>query len=219
MTRPQFTALALATIAFITPSAYAQFLYLRPDTTTAGNFSLVFHSAPLTDSATPAISLGIRAVTAVGEGGKRAQVTIESGDKSATLKSSADTLFASIDYGVSNRGEGHLVLLRFHAKTQPAGGVAVGLPLELTSKAVSGGVAFVATVNGKSLGNVTVTIHEPGVAEPKAVTTDADGQTPTYTKPGRYAARVSRFEKAKGEHEGKAFTGVWEYSTLVTDVK
>lgn len=219
MTSPQFTALALVSIALFTPSTSAQFLYLRPDSTTAGNFSLVLHSSPLTDSATSAHALAVRTVTAVGDGGKQAQLTVESGDTSATVKTTADTLFTSADYGVSNRGEGHLVLLRFHAKTQPAGGAAVGLKLELTPKAVSEGVAFVATVNGKPFVNATVTIHEPGATEPKAVTTDADGQTPTYTKPGRYAARVSRFEKAKGEHEGKAFSGVWEYSTLVTDVK
>ena len=93
------------------------------------------------------------------------------------------------------------------------------MPLELTPKAVSGGVAFVATSGGKPLVSVTVTVHEPGAAEPRIVTTDADGQTPTYSKAGRYAARVGRFEKQKGELEGKAYTGIWEYSTLVTDVK
>jgi len=219
MNRLQIVALALVSIACFTPPASAQFLYLRPDATAAGTFSLVFHSTPLTDSATPAKSSEIGTVTAISEGGKRTQVTVESGDKSVTVKTAADTLFMSADFGVSNRGEGHLVLLRYHAKVQPTGGEAVGLPLELTPKAVARGVAFVAAVGGKPLANATVTVHEPGAAEPRIVTTDADGLTPTYTKAGRYAARVGRFEKKKGELEGKAYTGIWEYSTLVTDVK
>jgi len=219
MNRLQLAALTFVSVACFTPTATAQFLYLRPDATTTGTFSLVFHSTPLTDSATPAKSLEVSSVTAIGEGGKRTQISVEAGDKSATLKSTADTLFTSVDFGVSNRGEGHLVLLRYHAKVQPTGGAAVGLPLELTPKAVSGGVAFVATSGGKPLVSVTVTVHEPGAAEPRIVTTDADGQTPTYSKAGRYAARVGRFEKQKGELEGKAYTGIWEYSTLVTDVK
>lgn len=219
MNRFQITALALVSAAIFTPAASAQFLYLRPDTTTTGTFSLVFHSAPLTDSATAAKSPEIGTVTAISEGGKRTQVAVESGDKSATLKATADTLFTSVDFGVSNRGEGHLVLIRYHAKVQPTGGAPAGLPLELTPKAVSGGVAFVAAAGGKPLGNTTVVVHEPGTAESRTVTTDADGLTPTYTKVGRYAARVGRFEKKKGEHEGKAYTGIWEYSTLVTDVK
>ena len=219
MTRLMFVALTLASVAFLTPTASAQFLYLRPNAVTPGTYSLVFHSSPISDPATPATALGVTTATAVAEGGKQSQVAFDPADKSVTVKTSAETLFVSAEYGVSNRGEGHLVLLHYHAKSQPLGGVAVGLPLELTPKAVSGGVAFVATGGGKPLANTTVVIHEPGTAESRTVTTDADGQTPTYTKAGRYAARVGRFEKKKGEFEGKAYTGIWEYSTVVTDVK
>lgn len=219
MNRFQILALAFVSVACFAPRASAQFLYLRPDTPSAGTFSLVFHSAPLTDSATTAKSLGIGTVTILTEGGKRTQVAVEKGDTSVTLNATANTLFTSADYGVSNRGEGHLVLLRYHAKVQPTGGAAVGLPLELVPKSAAGGVAFVATAGGKPLAHVSVTVHEPGATAPRTVTTDADGQTPTYTKSGRYAARVGRFEKQKGELEGKAYTGVWEYSTLVTEVK
>lgn len=213
-------ALTAAQLFILTPFASARFLYLTPDATSTEKIVPIFISSPLTSTPTAAEKLPIRTLTAVTRDGKRTELTIKPEDACKPLAvSDAETVFASVDYGVSNRGEGQAVLLRYHAKFQPADGKAVGLPVEITPKAMTGGVAFVATVGGKPLGNATVTIHEPGDTDPRTVTTDADGLTPTYSKPGRYAIRVSRFEKAKGEHEGQAYTGIWEYSTLVTEVK
>ncbi|MCU0705894.1 MAG: hypothetical protein MUF18_18145 [Fimbriiglobus sp.] len=156
----------------------------------------------------------------VGSDARPTEVAVTKGDGGELLATTdAETAFTTLNYGVSNRGEGQTVLLRYHAKGQPVGGQAVGLPLELTSKGVNGGVVFMATAGGKPLGGVTVTVFEPGSDEPRTVTTDPSGQTPAYAKAGRYAVRVGRFEKAKGEHEGRAYAGVWEYSTLTTEVK
>ena len=65
MTRLMFVALTLASVAFLTPTASAQFLYLRPNAVTPGTFSLVFHSSPISDPATPATALGVTTATAV----------------------------------------------------------------------------------------------------------------------------------------------------------
>lgn len=213
------TGLAILTVALFAQNAPAQFLYLGSDVSHAEQFVLVFNSAPLTGAKQDSEKLAVRTITAVAADGKRSALPLTAGEKGLVAQTASDTVFASFDSGVSNRGEGQTVLLRYHAKCQPADGKELGLPLEVTPKAVAGGVAFVVTAGGKPLGNGSVMLHEPGDADPRAVATDADGQTPTYSKAGRYAVRVGRFEKAKGEHEGKAYTGVWEYSSLVTVVK
>jgi hypothetical protein len=214
---PAVAVVALAALS--TPPASAQALYLRPDVVVAKQFVLIFSSTPLTAPAATPSPLAVPALTVVADDGKRSQVPVEKRDGGITAETGADTVFASADYGVSNRGEGLSVLVRFHTKCQPAGGSAVGLPVEITPESAKGGVAFVATADGKPLKGVAVTVFEPGATDPTTVTTDADGRTPTYSKPGRYAVKVGRFEKKKGEHEGRAYTGIWEYSTLVTDVK
>lgn len=214
------STLVFAQLFVLAPFASARFLYLTPYAASAEKIAPIFISSPLTSTPTAAEKLPVRTLTVIAQDGKRTELTIKPEDAGKPLAvSGAETVFASVDYGVSNRGEGQAVLLRYHAKFQPVDGKAVGLPVEITPKTVTGGVAFVATAGGKPLGNATVTIHEPGDTDPRTVTTDADGLTPTYSKPGRYAVRVSRFEKAKGEHEGRAYTGIWEYSTLVTEVK
>lgn len=215
---PAVAAVTLA--ALLTPQSHAQALYLSPDVVVAKQFVLIFSSTPLTAPATATNSLGVPALTAVADDGKRSQVSVQKGDGGVlTAKSEAATVFTSVDYGVSNRGEGLSVLIRFHAKYQLSGGAAVGLPVEITAESAKSGVAFVATAGGKPLNSVPVTVFEPGATDPTTVTTDSDGRTPTYSKPGRYALKVGRFEKKKGEHEGRAYTGIWEYSTLVTVVK
>jgi hypothetical protein len=211
---------AVALTALFAPQAPAQALYLCPDVVVAKQFVLIFSSTPLTALATTTNFPPVPALTAVTDGDKRSQVSIEKGDGVIpTAKTAADTVFASADYGVSNRGEGLSVLVRYHTKCQPVGGAAVGLPVEIVAESVKSGVAFVATAGGKPLKGVSVSVFEPGATDPTPATTDADGRTPTYSKAGRYAVKVGRFEKKKGEHEGRAYTGIWEYSTLVTDVK
>jgi hypothetical protein len=219
MSRPLCFALSVVLLAFSASVAPASFLFLLPDTTVGGKFSLVFHSTPFSDTPPDGGKLGVQAVTGLSDAGKRTQVPTQKEVNCTTAKVDGDTAFTSVDYGVSNRGEGQLVLLRFHAKAQPVGGSAVGQSLELTPARTTAGVVFVATAGGKPLNAATVTVCEPGGGEPRTVTTDADGRTPEYSTPGRYAVRVGRFETVKGEHEGRAYTGVWEYSTLVTTVK
>ncbi len=214
------TSLTILALVVCAPPTSAQFLYLVPDVSPAEQFFLIFNSGPLTGVKPDGEKLAVRTVTAVEVDGKRSAVPLTTDNTSGpVVKTSATTLFASVDSGVSNRGEGRTVLLRYHAKCQPAGGKELGLPLEVTPKAVTGGVAFAVTAGGKPLGNGSVLLHEPGDTDPRAVTTDANGLTPTYSKAGRYAVRVGRFENAKGELDGKAYSGVWEYSTLVTMVK
>lgn len=214
------TGLTILSFVLCAQAASAQFFYLVPDVSPAEQFFLVFNAGPLTGVKCDAEKLQVRTVSAIDTDGKRAAIPLVTTDTDGLVaKTPAATLFASVDYGVSNRGEGQAVLLRYHAKCQPAGGKEVGLPLEVTPKEVGGGVAFAVTAGGQPLGNVTVTLHEPGDTDPRTVATDTGGLTPTYSKAGRYAVRAGRFEKIKGEHEGKAYTGVWEYSTLVTVVK
>jgi hypothetical protein len=214
------TGLTILSLVLWVQTASAQFFYLVSDVSPAEQFFLVFNSGPLTGVKCDAEKLRVRSLSAIDPDGKRTAIPLVTTDTDGLVaKTPADTLFASVDYGVSNRGEGQAVLLRYHAKCQPVGGKGLGLPLEVTPKAVTGGVAFVITAGGKPLGNGSVMLHEPGDTDPRAVATDADGLTPTYSKGGRYAVRVGRFEKGKGEHDGKAYTGIWEYSTLVTVVK
>lgn len=220
MRKVMLATLIVAQFFILSPFASAHFLYLTSETSSADLILPFFVSNPLTASSTASEQLPVRTLTVTDRDGKRTELSIkpEQAGEPVAVKG-AEAVFASVDYGVSNRGEGQGVLLRYHAKWQPAGGKAVGLPVEVTPKGVTGGVVFVATAGGKPMGNATVTIHEPGDTDPRTVTTDAAGQTPTYSKPGRYAVRVGRLTKAKGEHEGRAYTGVWEYSTLVTEVK
>lgn len=210
----------VALTALFAPQAPAQALFLRPDVVVAKQFVPIFSSTPLTGSAVTTNFPPVTTLKAVADDGKRSEVSFEKGDGMIpTAKTGADTVFTALDYGVSNRGEGLSVLVRFHAKCQPVGGAAVGLPVEITAESAKSGVTFVAAAGGKPLKGMSVTVFEPGATDPTTVTTDADGRTPAYSKPGQYAVKVGRFEKKKGEHEGRAYTGIWEYSTLVTDVK
>lgn len=209
--------LAISVTLAVVSSGFAHDLFLLPPAAD-GPLTMVFHTGPTVDGTASVAPLGVKQLGVVSKTGAVAVREVVPGDRPTLAVRTGDAVvFGSAEYGIVNRGEGHVYRLRFHAKAVLTAGAdtAVGQPLELAAKTTADGTAFVATADGKPLGSHEVAVFEPGGTTPMVVKTDAAGVTPTFTKPGRYAVRVSRFDKTPGEHDGRAYTGVYHYSTLV----
>lgn len=130
---------------------------------------------------------------------------------------------ATVEYGVVNRGEGHLIRIRHHAHLL-LGERAEENPDErpefaLTPVAVTAGLAFRVTFAGKPVTGADVTVYEPGSDQLKVLKADADGLTPGFAKPGRYSARAMHIDKTPGEFEGRKYAVTHSYATATATVK
>ena len=204
-------ALVLATLVLVgSAPASAHFLFLLPQT---GSAMAVFSNDSKPDPTCDATILGLKSVQ-TGKG----KVAVEAPERGVQkIASAATTLFATVDFGVSNRGEGNAVLVRYHAKCQPTTDEkAVGLALEISPRTTGEGLAFAVTFQGKPLASAEVTVLESDSNQPIALKTDSQGFTANLSSPGQYAVRVIQIEKVSGDYEGRRYTSIQHCATLVT---
>lgn len=124
-------------------------------------------------------------------------------------------------YGVVTRG-GETFLINYYAKGYPfplagswrAAGTDL-LPYEIVPQLDDSGVAFKVLWQGKPQTGDTVTIEGPGLREKVEGTTDEKGLFHSrLPEAGLYSIRARHVETAAGEHDGKAYASVRNFTTL-----
>ena len=87
------------------------------------------------------------------------------------------------------------------------------LPLEI---ARAGRTRYLVLWQGKPLADAEVVIAKPGKEQPETMKSDKDGGFDLIAEtPGTYGIRARHIEKKEGEHDGKKYTEVRHYTTLV----
>jgi len=220
--RYSLTAFAFALI--LPAVAPAHFLFVIP-TGTEQPLAVAWSDGPLPDPKAGTESLtGAAAKTFDSQW---AEATLEPAKaegvwRSLPLSSKAKHATVKAEYGLVNRGEGQLFLIRYLAKWSATAEFAPAeptLPLELTAIRGTGGLQFMATQGTKLLASTEVTIYEPVTAKLRTVKTDAQGLTPSFTPAGKYAARVAWKDATEGEYEGRKYRGTYYYSTLTVEYR
>jgi uncharacterized GH25 family protein len=126
------------------------------------------------------------------------------------------------DYGVFQRGDSKPMWLRYFPKavfgdipSPEKGTVGDKVPVELVPVVDGGKLRFKALAAGKPLAKTEVTVLVPGEEKNKVVSTDDNGLTEAFDKPGSYGAQVRLVEEKAGEKDGKKYEEVRQYATLV----
>lgn len=198
--------------------AGAHFVFILP-ARDGKSATAVFSDTPAPDDKVSRKAVELKAARAVNAKGELVELKPDAGWK-FDLPDGVVELRATIEYGVVNRGEGHLIRIRHHARAVLGKASDTGAaPLEITPVAGGGGTAFRVTFNGKPLAGADVTVYEPESDVLKVMKTDADGLTAGFRKPGRYAARVPHIDPTAGEHDGRRYAATHHYATLVMGVK
>lgn len=219
------TLFAILTIALLGPAyASAHFLFVLPPAANNQQTLLVWSDGPVADPkiGTESLTLGLAKTL----NASWAEVPLEPSKVEGVWRivnaGEAKVLTAKAEYGLVNRGEGHVFLVRFLAKwsksveaTPPEPTLAV----ELTAVRANGGFHFIATQGTKPLPLTDVTVYEPNSTKTRTVKTDAQGRTPTFTTAGQHAARLFWNDATEGESEGRKYRGTYYYNTLTTDYR
>jgi uncharacterized GH25 family protein len=215
-----FATVLLASV-FAT-SAGAHFVFLLPPTD--GKTALmIFADTPVKDEKVETGKVEVKSAQLHTASGKTTTVSVEpqSGGWSVPVANDTAEVRATLEYGVVNRGEGHVIRIRHHGRlvlgdsidTKPT------TPLDIAPVKLSSGTAFKVTFDGKPLAGADVTVHEPGSDQMKVLKTDADGVTPAFAKPGAYSARARHADKTAGELDGRKYAATHSYATLTVVVK
>ena len=214
----------LAIALFVPAAASAHFLFVLPPAANSQQMPLVWSDGPAADPKISAESL-IGGVAKKFDG-TWAELPLEASKADGVWRtinaSGAKVVTAKAEYGLVNRGEGHVLLVRYFAKWSNAVEATPAestLTVELTAVRGSGGFHFVATQGSKPLANTDVTVYEPNSGKTRTVKTDAQGKTPTFSTAGPYAARVFWNDATGGEYEGRKYRGTYYYSTLTTEYR
>lgn len=127
------------------------------------------------------------------------------------------------DLGVMQRGNTKPFLLIYHPKTifgdafDPHASLGDRTPVEIVPVGKPEAVSFRLLAQGKPVANAEVNLILPD-GERAKVTTNAEGQTNTFSAPGRYGVWARHVEAKSGESGGKSYDEVRHYATLVIDV-
>jgi hypothetical protein len=213
--------LMVISLALMLPAAAsANFLFLIPGGPGQP------HSVVWSDGPTPDPKASADAMTAAVAKADGAEVPLEFPKADGVWKmvnlGGAKVAMVKADYGLVNRGEGQVYLIRHAAKWAAAAEsnpAEATMPLELTAVRGAGEVKFLATQGTKPLANAEVTVYEPGTGKVRTVKTDANGITPGFTPAGQYSARVHWRDATEGEYEGRKYRGTYYYSTLTVDYR
>ena len=90
------------------------------------------------------------------------------------------------------------------------------VPVEIVPSGKARQLRFQVIADGKPAADADVTVLTPD-GDSKKVVTDADGLTPIFAEPGRYAVWARLVEGKSGESNGKKYEEVRRYPTLVYD--
>jgi Kelch motif len=128
----------------------------------------------------------------------------------------------SIDLGIMQRGTSPAHLLIYYPKTilgdafDPATTLAARVPIELIPERTDRGNVLRLYVDGKPTANAPITIIRSGQPD-REVLTDGMGRTEPL-EDGRLGAWARHWVDTPGERDGRAFTQVRRYATLVADL-
>lgn len=209
-----------------TPVA-AHFVFLLPPTE-GRTVIAVLADRPAKDEAVEIGKIPAPTVRLVDVSGKTttASAEPEAGGWRLAVGSGTVEVRATLEYGVVNRGEGHVIRLRHHARLllgelaeNKPGGDGQSMTLDLAPVKVTAGLAFRVTLAGKPLAGADVTVYEPGSDQLKVLKADADGLTAGFAKPGRYSARATHIDRTPGEFEGRKYAACHSYATATATVK
>ncbi len=156
--------------------------------------------------------------------GKDVPVEYTKANHSFTAKApkGASVVYGTAVYGLLSKSE-KPTLLVYHPKAVLSGATAKSAPLgeaaalEIVPLGEGGMVRFQLLAKGKPVAGAEGTVVLPDGNKEK-VTTDKDGYTPDFEKPGRYAAYLKLAEAKAGEHDGKKYEEVRHYATLVVNI-
>jgi hypothetical protein len=131
------------------------------------------------------------------------------------------TLAGVIDLGVMERGAAPHVLV-YHPKTivgdalDPATDLDAEVAIEIVPVRTPAGAVLRLEFDGSPAAGAAIMVVRPG-AKDVELTTDAEGHTPVL-EPGRIGAWARRWVEENGERDGRAYTQVRHYATLVADL-
>jgi hypothetical protein len=212
-------------IALLVPAiAPAHFLFVLPPAANSQQMPIVWSDGPVADPKISTESL-IQGVAKKLDG-TWTELSLEPSKVEGVWRTvnaaDAKVITAKAEYGLVNRGEGHVFLVRYLAKWSKAVEATPAeatMTVELTAVRGTGGFHFVATQGTKPLALTDVTVYEPNSGKTRTVKTDAQGKTPTFSTAGQYAARVFWNDATGGEYEGRKYRGTYYYSTLTTEYR
>lgn len=217
MTRCGLGLLVAFTLAGPAPAHY--FFVLSP--TDGGAARLVLSDTPEADAgARVDVALGGRFSGSDSAGHVSLLVPRAGGEGWLALgepEAAVGEVFGTVEYGVVLRGQPEPVLIVHHPRAVFPGFTAnahTDRPLEITPASKAAGIAFLVTAGGKPVVAAEVVVYAPGEKRPKVVRTGPDGLTPSFDRPGSYAARASLTEDRAGEFQGRAYKQVRHYATL-----
>ncbi|MDX2178316.1 MAG: hypothetical protein SFV18_01905 [Bryobacteraceae bacterium] len=202
--------------------ANAHFVFVVPQAGGAGA------QIVMSDSLTPDLGVDIIAGTKLhlrAGDGTVTPLAFERPEKTffwATLPGAGDrVIYGVTDFGISTRGGKPFVLV-YHPKTIvgdafDAKSRVQDAVVELVPKRCPEGFKLQLYARGKLQPDGEVLVILPN-GEDKKVKTDANGETPVFTAPGRYGAWGRYFEGPAGERDGKKFDETRHYATLVFDI-
>ena len=211
----------LLAFAFATPAA-AHFVFLLPPGD-GKSATAIFADIPTKDEAVETGKIEFKTAQVVSTSGKTATVAVQPEAGGWRVPVAADTaeVWATVEYGVVNRGEGHVIRLRHHARLL-LGDASAGkatTAFDIAPVRVPSGVAFRVTFDGKPVAGAEVTVHEPDSDQRKVLKADPDGLTPAFAKPGRYCVRAMHVDKTPGEFEGRKYAVTHSHATATVVVK
>jgi hypothetical protein len=203
--------------------AHAHFVYVTPDP--GGATAKVFISENLTPDL-DASMIGTTKLNLRGPDGSVTPLTLGKGEKAfftvALPGGGNRVVYGVTDLGVMQRGQSKPHWLVYYPKTIVGDAFDAkmrlddSIPVELVPVGRAGSFRLKLLGRGKPQSDSEIMVVLPNGDE-KKVKTDANGETETFTQPGRYGAWGRFWETEAGEHNGKKYDEVRHYATLVFD--
>ena len=221
MTRLFVCCLLALTLA---ASAGAHFVFVVPDKD-GSSAKVVFSDSLEPDENVPITKISATKLTVRSADGKPEALSWKKGEHSLDLKlpgKGVRVVQGTTTYGIFAREKDNPSLLRYHPRAVVGTPVEAmkpdeKLPVELIPVFADGKVRFLAAGKGKPLADAEVVVLLPGSKSQKAKT-DGKGLTEAFDAAGRYGAYVRRTVKQAGAHDGKKYTQIADYATLVVDL-
>ena len=222
---------ATIVLAIVTGEASAHFPYILP-ATDGSKIRVVFSDALAPDEKAPIERIATTTLFAIDEAGTKTPLKWTKDEHALTASPPAKNVlviggFTDRGFVQSKHTENKPVWVKHYPKAI-VGEFALAakvrltnerVPLELVPVLAEGRLRFQAMWNGKPLPEVEMAVLVPGEPKARTVKTNAEGVTADSFDPtGRYGARVSFIQQAKGELDGNQYEEIRSYATLVLDM-
>jgi uncharacterized GH25 family protein len=131
-------------------------------------------------------------------------------------------VYGTTDYGVLQKGDTKPFKLAYFPKAiigDVNDRIAIlgeKTPLEVVATVSFGKIKFQVLAGGKPVADSEVTVLVPDSSK-KMVKTDKDGFSTEFESKGRYGVVAKYFETKSGDHAGKKYEEIRNYTTLVCD--